>query len=132
METARQRIESILNYKHINAKQLSELLGCDRPQIIYDIIKEKTKSISNNISIKITSVFPEINKTWLLTGEGEMLNSEECQPSIGETITISREAWQTIVSQQETIRKQQEDLSRLIAAMLGKTDEQPKKAAASL
>lgn len=74
--------------------------------------------------------FPQLNRTWLLTGEGEMLNSEGCQSSSGETITMSREAWQTIVSQQETIRSQQEDLSRLIAAMLGKIDEQPKKAAA--
>lgn len=104
METARQRIESILNYKHINAKQLSELLGCDRPQIIYDIIKEKTKSISNNISIKIASAFPEINKTWLLTGEGEMIVTDKSKNDNQDYIILQNLS-STIKSQQETITR---------------------------
>lgn len=62
-------INKILSDNGLNAKSLSEKLGLERPQAIYDIQKGKTKSISMQMADKITSVFPEINKAWLLTGE---------------------------------------------------------------
>lgn len=77
---ADKKIEEILKFLNINAKVFSENLGYERPQIIYDILKGKTKRISEDLSIKIVSVYPNINKVWLLTGEGEMLNS--AQPSV--------------------------------------------------
>ena len=77
---ADKKIEEILKFLNINAKVFSENLGYERPQIIYDILKGKTKRISEDLSIKIVSVYPKINKVWLLTGEGEMLNS--AQPSV--------------------------------------------------
>lgn len=64
---------NVLNYSNLNPKNLSEKIGLDRPQAIYDIQKGKTKNISPNMADKIASAFPEINRTWLLTGEGEML-----------------------------------------------------------
>lgn len=70
--TARERIEYIIKELNINAKTLSEALGYDRPQIIYDILKSKTKSISENLSIKISSVYPQFNRAWILTGEGDI------------------------------------------------------------
>ncbi len=74
--TASQKIESLLNYLNINAKVFSEELGYERPQIIYDILKGKTRRISEDLTNKITSVYTEVNRVWLLTGEGEMLKSE--------------------------------------------------------
>ncbi len=73
--TASEKIEKILNYLNINAKAFSEVLGYERPQIIYDIQKGKTKRISSDLSNKITSVFPQFNRSWLLADEGEMLNT---------------------------------------------------------
>ena len=66
-------INNILEYSGLNPKSFSEKIGLDRPQAIYDIQKGKTKNISPNMADKIVSAFPEINRTWLLTGEGEML-----------------------------------------------------------
>lgn len=66
-------IDNLLVYSGLNPKSLSEKIGLDRPQAIYDIQKGKTKNISPNMADKIASAFPEINRTWLLTGEGEML-----------------------------------------------------------
>lgn len=65
----------ILEYKKLNAKAFSEFIGLDRPQAIYDIQKGKTKSISQSMANKISSVFPDINRVWLLTGEGDMLKN---------------------------------------------------------
>ena len=75
MMVTKERIEKILEIYSINAKVLAERIGLDRPQAIYDILHGKTKSISDAMAIKIVSVFPEINKIWLLTGEGNVLNS---------------------------------------------------------
>ena len=72
---AGERIEKILEIYDVNAKVFAERIGLDRPQAIYDIIKGKTKAITEKMAIKIISVFPEINKGWLLSGEGDVLNS---------------------------------------------------------
>ena len=66
---AAQRLEAILNYYGINAKSLSEKCGYGRPQGIYDVQNGKTKEISTTMANKILSVFPELNRVWLLTGE---------------------------------------------------------------
>ena len=66
-------ILKLLDYSKLNAKQFSEKLGKKRSQAIYDIISGKTKRISEKLASQIISEFPEINRTWLLTGEGEML-----------------------------------------------------------
>lgn len=71
--TASQKIEKILKHLNINAKTFSEELGYERPQIIYDILKGKTKRISENLATKISSVYTEIDRVWLLTDERTML-----------------------------------------------------------
>lgn len=72
---ANERIAALLQHFNLSAKMFSERIGLDRPQAIYDIINGKTHSITEKMANKIISVFSEINKVWLLTGEGEMLNS---------------------------------------------------------
>lgn len=66
-------IIKLLEHSKLNVKQFSEKLGMKRAQAIYDIMSGKTKRISEKLASQIISEFPEINKTWLLTGEGEML-----------------------------------------------------------
>lgn len=66
-------IIKLLDYSRLNVKQFSEKLGMQRAQAIYDIVSGKTKRISEKLANQIISEFPEINKIWLLTGEGEML-----------------------------------------------------------
>lgn len=72
---AKDRIMQIANYYGLNAKTLSERIGLDRPQAIYDIINGKTKNITEKMAVKIISAFSEINKSWLISGEGEMIGS---------------------------------------------------------
>jgi len=47
-------------------KAFSDAIGNEKPQAIYDIQKGKTKNISESMAIKIISVFPEFNKSWLM------------------------------------------------------------------
>lgn len=74
-------LDKVLIYSNLNPKSFSEKIELDRPQAIYDILKGKTKSISPSMANKIISVFPEIKKSWLLTGEGDMLSIEQNKKS---------------------------------------------------
>lgn len=74
---ASERIDTLLEIFGLNAKAFSEKLGMKRPQAIYDILSGKTKTITEKMAIKIVSVFSDLNKTWLLTGEGDMLNNPQ-------------------------------------------------------
>ena len=68
-------IEALLKYYKLSASAFASALGYDRPQIIYDIQKGKTKNLSSKLIDKIISAFPSVNKLWLLTGEGDMIAS---------------------------------------------------------
>lgn len=88
-------ISKLLKYSGLNAKAFSEKIGLERPQAIYDLIKGKTKSISPAMKNKILSVFTEINPSWLLTGEGEMLrrtddsrSDEPAPPAVMDAIPL--------------------------------------------
>lgn len=68
-------MEDIISYLKLNPKQFAESLGFDRPQAIYDILNPSKKvGISKNMAEKISSKYPYINKVYLLTGEGDMIN----------------------------------------------------------
>ncbi|WP_255299405.1 helix-turn-helix transcriptional regulator [Bacteroides sp. KFT8] len=67
----------LLKELRMNPKQLSDSLGKERPQWAYDILNEnKNVGISKNAAKLICSKYPQINESWLLTGEGEMLIGE--------------------------------------------------------
>lgn len=65
--------------------KILELLGIKAPtfasnidvayQRIYDIQRGKTQRISTELADKIISSYPQFNLAWLLSGEGEMLNT---------------------------------------------------------
>lgn len=61
----------------MNPNQLSDALGKDRSQWAYDILNENKKvGISKNIAELICEKFPQINKSYLLTGEGSIDKEE--------------------------------------------------------
>lgn len=68
-----ERLQKIMEIYGIKPKNLADKIGLDRPQAIYDILNGKTKTITDKMAIKIISVFPEVSKAWLLTGEGDVL-----------------------------------------------------------
>lgn len=75
--TAAERLNALVEHMHTNVKALSEICGYERPQAFYDIQRGKTRNISAAMCDKILSVFPNINRVWLLTGEGYMLNDHK-------------------------------------------------------
>lgn len=65
-------INMILANESIKAATFARKIGVTPPQI-YDLQKGKIKGISSKIADKIIAIYPRYNKTWLITGMGEML-----------------------------------------------------------
>lgn len=77
-ELAIKIFNDLLDELNMNPKQLSESLGKKRPQWAYDILnKDKKVGISRNIVDLICSKYPQISKSWLLTGEGKRLKDDK-------------------------------------------------------
>lgn len=83
-------IEKLLLHLGMKAGSFSKKLGYDRPQKIYDIQKGKTKYISVEVAEDIIKAFPNINKVWLLTGEGEMFNNANPTPKYNEATLLNQ------------------------------------------
>ena len=78
----KERVIEIMNelFKVIemNPNQLADSLDMKRTQGIYDILNpDKKVGISKNMADKICSKFPNIKKSYLLTGEGSIINEED-------------------------------------------------------
>ena len=86
-----QRIEKVLNYLNLNPNQVYKQLGIKTPQVFYDIKAGKC-GISKDLANKFQEKYGNINKNWLLTGEGDMLK----QPSSNIITNIGDFATNTI------------------------------------
>lgn len=71
--TAKEILEELLSYTGLNVNSLATELGLSRAQALYDIQSEKTKSITLSMADRIIQKFPEVNRSWLRTGDGDML-----------------------------------------------------------
>lgn len=119
-----ERIEQILSHYEINSAQFAVKVGVNK-NWVYDLKIGKVKNISEENAEKIVNAFPEINKIWLLTGEGEMLRTSPNLPApftqsstfsgqqLG-SVTVPAEAWAIIQAQAESLRAKDEQISRLI------------------
>ena len=76
-----ERIQKIIDYAGLNAKDFAIRIGAKTPQTIYDLLSGKTRSLSKNVFDKIVSCYPDINDAWLLTGKGAMLNNTPNEPN---------------------------------------------------
>ena len=69
-------INCILENEKIKAATFANNIGANATQI-YDLQSGKTKKISPSMADKILSAYPHYKRTWLLTGEGDMLTQKE-------------------------------------------------------
>ncbi len=74
------RIKQFIDYKGISAGDLASELDVQRSNISH-ILNGRNKPGAAFIE-KFLLVFPDLNARWLLTGEGNMVNSETSRPEI--------------------------------------------------
>ena len=73
--TDSERIIKFKEYTGMSFNKLAEYIGIKTSQTLYDI-KSGKHGISKDLAEKIQAKYLNINTSWLLTGEGEMLKSQ--------------------------------------------------------
>ena len=73
-------IKSVLEAVGLTAPKFAEALGINY-QRIFDLQRGRTKKFNPNIAALICEKFPQINKSYLFTGEGSVTN-ESAEPAI--------------------------------------------------
>lgn len=79
--TVKERLVTFLRYKRITQRAFVTMLGLSGAYI-----NSIRKSISPEVMLGIAKHFPELNRDWLLYGEGEMLKTEQGNNVISQTI----------------------------------------------
>lgn len=74
--TGQEIINKVLEELNLKAPTFAESIGV-KYQRIFDLQKGKVKKISSSLANDIISKYGQFNLTWLLTGEGEMLNTPD-------------------------------------------------------
>lgn len=92
-EIAIKIMNEVLSTLDKKASELAKAIDLKRPQAIYDILNPNKKvGISKNMAESICLKFPQINRTYLLTGEGSILNAakqnEVTQLTIGGVMMV--------------------------------------------
>lgn len=76
---------AILSELKLNTREFSDMIGYSLTKL-YDLQRGKTKKLSADLVALVLEKYPIFSKTWLLTGEGEMLvsspNKHEGTPAI--------------------------------------------------
>lgn len=68
------RLEAVILWSNMTTNYFARHIGLSRGENLYQI-KRGNNGISLKLAERITSFFPEIDKLWLLTGEGEMFTT---------------------------------------------------------
>lgn len=71
-----ERIEAVLTHIRKRTNTLAKELGFSNGTVFYQI-KSGRNGISANLARKICDAYPEIDYSWLLTGNGDMLKKDE-------------------------------------------------------
>lgn len=115
---AKERINAILEREGISASQLAETIGSKRAQAIYDILNGKTKSISKTMASKINAAKPYYKLEWLMTGEGDMLETNAPTPTNEKSLVM--ELLDRIDKLIEIHEQDTKNLERLLSIMMDK------------
>lgn len=67
-----QRIEKIVRWTGLTVNAFAMNIGLNRAENLYQI-KRGNHGISKELASQIASKYPELNRMWILTGEGEMM-----------------------------------------------------------
>ena len=117
--TIKERTYSFIEYKGITVKKFEELCGLSN-----GYISSMRKGFGTDKLNNVLTMFPELNREWLLYGEGEMLNPKVIQNNQngdniqGHSVTVNKtekDYLEFIKRQSEQLSKSQEQIDRLLS-----------------
>lgn len=115
--TETQRVKKVINWLVFmeyaeNERELAEKLGYTKSSFS-QIVNGKVP-LSERFVQKLASVDRNINEVWIMTGEGNMLNSVEAGTSV---VTIPANVWVVIQTQAESLKSKDKQIDELVALL---------------
>ena len=115
--TETQRVKKVINWLVFmeyaeNERELAEKLGYTKSSFS-QIVNGKV-TLSERFVQKLASVDRNINEVWIMTGEGNMLNSVEAGTSV---VTIPANVWEVIQTQAESLKSKDKQIDELVALL---------------
>ena len=115
--TETQRVKKVINWLVFmeyaeNERELAEKLGYTKSSFS-QIVNGKVP-MSERFVQKLASVDRNINEVWIMTGEGNMLNSVEAGTSV---VTIPANVWEVIQTQAESLKSKDKQIDELVALL---------------
>lgn len=112
-----QRVKKVINWLVYmeyaeNERELAEKLGYTKSSFS-QIVNGKVP-LSERFVQKLASVDENINEVWIMTGEGNMLNSVEAGTSV---VTIPANVWEVIQTQAESLKSKDKQIDELVALL---------------
>lgn len=114
--TVKERIIQFIKYKQISKTSFEKQVGLSN-----GFVNNIRISIQPKTLLKISEIFPDLNTSWLLTGNGSMLNEAVVAPVCNDVISMPREVFEqlsklteSVLSQQRVIESQNGMLETLI------------------
>lgn len=106
--TVKERIKAFIKFKEVSVRSFENKCG-----LSYGYINNMRVSIQPDKVTSIATQYPDLNTGWLLTGEGEMVKSEE-KPIIPliNTDTVPMSVLQYIMEAGKTASTQMDELIR--------------------
>lgn len=80
-----ERLEKIIQWAGLSTHAFAMKIGMKRSENLYRIIRNK-ENVSIKVSTLIFEAYPEINRNWLIYGEGEMINKQSADCAVGNDI----------------------------------------------
>ena len=117
-----QRLRQFIKFKRLTVQKFESVCGFSN-----GYVNSIRKTPGADKLEAIVRVFPDLNREWLLTGEGEMVVSEAVTeaPSVATPAGISPalldKALDEIAAQRRMMEKSQEQIDRLLAIIEGMT-----------
>ena len=115
--TETQRVKKVINWLVFmeyaeNERELAEKLGYTKSSFS-QIVNGKVP-LSERFVQKLASVDRNINEVWIMTGEGNMLNSVEAGTSV---VTIPANVWEVIQTQAESLKSKDKQIDEVVALL---------------
>ena len=115
--TETQRVKKVINWLVFmeyaeNERELAEKLGYTKSSFS-QIVNGKVP-LSERFVQKLASVDRNINEVWIMTGEGNMLNSVEAGTSV---VTTPANVWEVIQTQAESLKSKDKQIDELVALL---------------
>jgi len=109
--SVKERIKEYINYKDISIRKFCLNIGVTAGYV-YNI----SKSIPPEKIDRISKCYPDLNITWLMTGEGEMIKEESTLNyiSANDMVEVPTEAWLIIKQQAESLASKDRQVEELI------------------